>query len=176
MFKSADNKYEGLGGKLLIPSRKIKNIFFKNKGEKEQLDYPQGFSFFLKKDVWEKIGGYDEKIPFGCEEIDIGFKLKLHKIGCRLFKETNLVDLGIPQGQIKSIFNDYISSPKKFGLMIYGKGYFLKKYYSMFDFILVIFALFFLHLFLSIKKAAVNKDIDYITQFVKSYYKLAFKD
>ena len=175
-FKNIDNKYEGLGGKLFIPSREFKNIFFKkNQGNKDLLDYPQGFAFFLKKEIWDKIGGYDELIPFGCEELDIGFKLKLEKVRCILFKKTDFIDLGVPQGKSLNTSNDYFSGPQKNSLMIYGKWYFIKKYYSKFDFILVISALFFFQMFLSLKKSIIHKNTNYIKQFFLTYFNIIFK-
>lgn len=171
-FSNINGKYEGLGGRLLIPSREIRNLFLgcKKKSEKEILDYPQGFAFFLKKEVWEEIGGYDEKIPFGCEEIDIGFKLKQKKIKCYLFEETKLLDIGIPQGQMEK-GTDTLLDSKKFGLRISGKIFVLKKYYSNLDLIIIIPLLFFYHLLISIRKTVLTKNFDYIKQVIKSYFK-----
>lgn len=172
-FKNINGEYFGNGGKLFMPSRIIKELF-KNKSnyDKKLIDYPQGFAFFLKKDVWKDIGGYDETIPFGCEEIDIGFKLKSKNIKCNSYNNIVLLDLGIPQGKIKSDLDSLELDSEKFGQMIFGKIYFLKKYYSVFDFYITILFLFLIHLFLTIKKTWVNGGFKYIKQLFKAYFGL----
>ena len=41
----------------------------------------------MSKILWDDIKGYDESIPFGCEEMDLGFKIKKHNSSSHLLMQ-----------------------------------------------------------------------------------------
>jgi len=47
-------------------------------GLKPVIHYPQGYFLAFTRDVWEKLGGFDERfVPYDYEDVDLGYRAKL---------------------------------------------------------------------------------------------------
>jgi cellulose synthase/poly-beta-1,6-N-acetylglucosamine synthase-like glycosyltransferase len=168
-YKNIHTGKFGRGGKLFLFTRFLKNFFIKREGN-NLIDYPHGIAFFISKRLWSEIGGYDEKISFGCEEIDLGFKIKKSGAICKLFEDSFIIDLGNPQGRvINNKRKIYFSSQKSY-LMIRGKLLFIKKYYSFLDRIVAISWLLPIHLIFSIINSFKTKNSQYFLGVLNAYF------
>jgi len=168
-FMNTNKSYIGKGGRLFIPSRFLRELF-RIKNDNLRLDYPQGFAFFITKTVWDKIGGYDEKISFGCEEMDIGFKLRTIKASCQLCDDISITDIGIPQGEI-DLKKNMNSEVDKYGKMIYGKVFFINKHYSLFDKVIILPLLFLKHLMSASFKSFNYKNSGFLKAVLAAYFR-----
>ncbi len=110
----------------------IFNKFKSDKIEERKIfekDWVSGAAFFIKKSIFNKVGGFDENIFMYFEDIDlckrvrdIGFKIVVNK---SLFL-THLVS-GSSKGRNKKMKEDYYNS----------QDYFLKKYYGFWSMLVI---------------------------------------
>ena len=76
----------------------------------KEVDFISGGSFIIRKTVWNKIGGFDEKFnPSYFENIDLAFELR--KIGYKVIYQPKSIviyygEISIRK-DIKSVINEY---------------------------------------------------------------------
>lgn len=141
-----------LGSRELTPLRGIFALSFLNKffphnrisreywlkdlplDKKREVDVVPGSAFLIRKDVFQKVGGFDENIFLFFEESDLGRRVR--KIGYKLFI--------IPQSQIIHFWSGGKNDPPLMkGIFRKSRFYYFRKHFGLFPAILVeIFARF----------------------------------
>ena len=58
---------------------------------------PNGAGFFIKKELWDKVEGYDDHLPFGGDDDDIGIKLWLYGYVNYLYSKSIQIHIGMPE-------------------------------------------------------------------------------
>jgi len=58
---------------------------------------PNGSGFFIKKELWDKVEGYDDHLPFGGDDDDIGIKIWLYGYSNYLFSKSVQIHIGMPE-------------------------------------------------------------------------------
>lgn len=62
-----------------------------------------GAAFFTRKDIFDTIGKFDEQIPFGGEDVDVGIRSMLHGFANYIFAERLLIHIGMNERRNNSI-------------------------------------------------------------------------
>ena len=60
-----------------------------------EISYPNGLAIFIKKELWDKVGGYDDNLVFGGDDNDLGIKLWIFGYKNYLFSETLQIHTGM---------------------------------------------------------------------------------
>ncbi|MFA5519340.1 MAG: glycosyltransferase [Spirochaetota bacterium] len=123
-----------------------------------------GGQIFIKKELWQQIGGYDDHLKFGGDDNDLGIRLTLLGYNNYLYSETNQIHIGI---------NERIDNKKymqKFSDMFYAHLYTITKNYNSKNLIpsLIIYTGFtFLK---AIKQSVKRKNAGPLSSFLKGLY------
>ena len=126
--------------------------------------HPSGAGVFIKKDVWNDIGGYDEQYIFGGDDSDLGIKLWISGYKCYLFSETIQTHIGISRR----------SDNKKYAIYYADKLFahlgVITKNYSFINLIYTLPLYFMFMLIKSIKQSISRKSIGSIIGFLKGTF------
>ena len=58
---------------------------------------PNGSGFFIKKELWDRLEGYDDHLPFGGDDDDLGLKLWLYGYSNYLYSKSIQIHIGMPE-------------------------------------------------------------------------------
>ena len=72
--------------KLIYPSKLPKDYI---------VPAPSGGNIFFKKDIWKKLGGYDESFPFNIDDYDIGARSVIYGYNNYILNLNPIVHIGI---------------------------------------------------------------------------------
>lgn len=123
-----------------------------------------GGQIFIKKELWQKVGGYDNHLKFGGDDNDIGIRLTLFGYKNYLYSETNQLHIGI---------NERIDNKKymqKFSDMFYAHLYTMTKNYNLKNLIPSIIIYTGFTFLKAIKQSIQRKNIGPIFSFLKGLY------
>lgn len=84
-----------------------------------------GGQIFIEKNLWEKIGGYDDHLKFGGDDNDLGIKLTILGYNNYLYSETNQLHIGLNER------TDNIKYRQKFSDMFYAHLFTMTKNYRL---------------------------------------------
>jgi len=90
-------EYGGFFGWYFINTRKSINPDVLRKKRLFKVGFSQGCIFLIEKRLWELTGGYDESIPFGGDDNDLGIKLSLLGYDNYVFSGSIQNHLGITE-------------------------------------------------------------------------------
>jgi glycosyltransferase involved in cell wall biosynthesis len=128
-----------------------------------QIGYPSGIGIFIKKSIWNKVGGYDDYLKFGGDDNDIGIKLWLMGYHNYFFSKSQLIHLGL-YNKKDNLFYQKIKDNN------FAALYTITKNYRFFNMILEL-SVYSIFLFLkSIKQLIINRDSRRFFIFFQSYY------
>ncbi|MBD3318950.1 glycosyltransferase [Candidatus Woesearchaeota archaeon] len=85
--------------------------------------FPCGGALFLKKSLWQRVGGYDEHLVFGGDDTDLGIKLWMKGHEVRLFAKNLQTHIG------KGIRKNNEMYSRRFAATTYAMAYTLLKNY-----------------------------------------------
>ncbi len=90
----------------------------------QEIGHPSGIGIFIRKDVWNKVGGYDDFLKFGGDDNDLGIRLWNMGLENRLYSASVQIHTGM------AVRNDKKKYALKFMEMVYGHLYVITKTYS----------------------------------------------
>jgi len=131
--------------------------------------FPHGAGVFIKKSVWQEIGGYDDHLKFGGDDNDLGIKLWLFGYENYLYSKSLQIHLGLPERQDNKKYS------LKWKEMLYAHLYTLVKDYSFFNMIITLGCYSILAFFKSIKQSIFRFHYGPFLAFFQGYY-LFLKD
>lgn len=137
------NKSKSYGGYFcfyFIMETKYKSFHEVEKINGAKVGFPQGAILFFNKKIWDEIGGYDEYLPFGGDDNDIGIKSLLLGYNNYLFSEKIHIHIGLSERE------DNNKYAEKFKNMFYAHLYTIFKNYKLMNLMIflpiyIIFAL-----------------------------------
>jgi GT2 family glycosyltransferase len=134
-YNEGENFFKDYGGffnYLFIKDRKKVLLNKYKKFNSIEIGFPQGLGFLIKKELWLKIGGYDEHLKFGGDDNDLGIRLLLMGYKNYLYSQTIQKHLGLPERQ----------DNKKYSLkskeMFYSQLYTIVKDFKFFNMIITL--------------------------------------
>lgn len=156
------NRYGSYFGYYFI--REIKRIPVDAVGRYHGSQVPAtGGQIFIKKSLWQEIGGYDDHLKFGGDDNDLGIRLTLFGYRNYLYSETNQVHIGIEER------TDNTKYARKFRDTYYAHLYTIVKNYGMANMVaaMVIYPLF--TMLKSVKQSISRKNIGPVKAFFHGY-------
>jgi GT2 family glycosyltransferase len=123
-----------------------------------------GGQIYIKKDLWENTGGYDDHLKFGGDDNDLGIRLTLLGYNNYLYSDTNQVHIGINER------TDNRKYRQKFTDMFYAHLYTMTKNYRLINLIPSIPVYTGFTLLKAIKQSVQRKDPGPIWAFSKGLY------
>lgn len=108
-------------------TREVKRIDYRLLPELDGIliGHPTGQAIFMKKDLFVKMGGYDEHLTFGGDDCDLGIKLWLMGYKNYLYSKTLQMHIGMPER------NDKRKYALKFKEMFYAHLFTITKNYRL---------------------------------------------
>jgi len=68
---------------------------------------PCGAAFVIHRDLWRRLGGFDERFFTYCEDADLGFRAQLLGHACRFVPEARVAHVGSASTSVRSDFALY---------------------------------------------------------------------
>ena len=68
---------------------------------------PCGAAFVIRRDLWQTLGGFDERFFTYCEDADLGFRAQLLGHGCRFVPAARVAHVGSASTSVRSDFALY---------------------------------------------------------------------
>lgn len=131
---------------------------------KSLIGYPHGAGIFIKKEVWNRIGGYEEYLAFGGDDNDIGMKLWNYGYKCYLYSKSVQNHIGIAERTDNKKYNT------KHAKVCLALLFTIVKNCTFFNMVLMLFGTSLFYFLKSIKQSLVRRSI--FTLF--AYYKGSF--
>ncbi|GAB6072771.1 hypothetical protein JCM14244_11480 [Venenivibrio stagnispumantis] len=106
---------------------KVINVYLQNFNEERKesfIDWASGCSLIFRRDIFEKLGGFDEKIFMYTEDEEICYRV--HKLGYKILYTPDIVITHFVGKSSKNI-NDFIVKTKVKSEFYYFKKHFPKK-------------------------------------------------
>lgn len=123
----------------------------------------QGASFFLKKVLFDQIGLFDELIPFGGEDVDVGIRSILLGYRNYIYSQSILLHIGMRERQ------DKVRYQRKFKSGNIGLFLTIMKNYSINNLIISFFE-FSIYQFIKIlKDVVVRQDLSLLLAYIDTY-------
>jgi|LGVE01.1.fsa_nt_gb GT2 family glycosyltransferase len=127
-FNSNNKKFKP-GGNLTYfgSSYKLKEIQLKNSNQYDKLEisYPHGATFFIRKKIWDILGGFDETNDFYLDDTDLGVRVWISGYKCYCTTKAMAYHIGVPgtyhSNQYLMKYYNYIRGINKLMLKNYEK-------------------------------------------------------
>ncbi len=106
------------------PKKSISEI---EKLDKSIIGTPQGAGIFIKRDIWDELGGFDDIIPFGGDDDDLGMKSWMMGYKNYLYSNSLQIHIGL---------NERTNTKKysyKFGMKIFAHLHTITKNFKFFN-------------------------------------------
>jgi GT2 family glycosyltransferase len=158
------SKYGGFLGYNFLKRRPPLKESLVKKMHNQQVAFPIGFAFFIKRSIWNKVGGYDEHLIFGGDDNDLGIKIMLKGYKNYLYSKSLQKHIGMPERKDNKKYAD------KHKNMLYSQLYTIVKNYSFFNMILALLIYSTFSLLKSIKQSIFRLSIGPFISFWKGYY------
>jgi GT2 family glycosyltransferase len=124
----------------------------------------QGASFFVKRDIFDTVGVFDELIPFGGEDVDVGIRSLLMGFNNYIFADSRILHIGMDERA------DNIKYRNKFRFGNTSLFYNILKNYSLSNLLLSL-PLFSVYQFIKIlKDSVVRQDPSLIVTYFNSFF------
>jgi len=94
--------YFGLRGVVTLPRILLEKLSIYNH---RQIGFASGAGTFIKKDIWQKVGGYDELFSFGGDDSDLGMKLSLAGYKNYLYAKSYHIHIGMEERRDNKIYS-----------------------------------------------------------------------
>jgi len=90
--------------------------------------HPSGIGIFASKEVWLKVGGYDEDYIFGGDDSDLGIRLWLYGYKCYLYSKTIQLHIGMSRRSDNKKYSLYYGDKLFAHLGVITKNYLIKNF------------------------------------------------
>ncbi len=128
------------------------------------IGFPSGGALFIKKFLWQQVGGYDDHLKFGGDDNDLGIKLWIFGFRNYLYSKSIQIHLGLPERQ----------DTKKYSLkskdMFYAHLYTIVKNYSLTNMIITLCCYSCFAFIKSIKQSIQRSHAGPFQAFFQGYY------
>jgi len=162
-FVDKDNKESSYYGGFLNQSFIKKNKPLKlekiKKMHLQRIGFPHGAALFIKKSVWEEIGGYDENLRFGGDDNDIGMRLWMKGYDVRLYSK----DIQKHIGAAERMNNDKYK--KKLKETTFSQFYTIVKDFAAYNMIIILIGFSVFSLIKSVKQSIFRKNVTVLLSF-----------
>ncbi|MDD2907163.1 MAG: glycosyltransferase [Candidatus Gracilibacteria bacterium] len=128
-----------------------------------EISFPSGIGFFIKKDLWNNIGGFDDFLKFGGDDSDIGIKSWLFGYKNYLYTKSVQIHIGMPERKDNNKFNI------KFKEMFFADMYTITKNFGKLNMFITILMYSFYYFLRSIKQSIFRFNIGPFLAFFKGY-------
>lgn len=118
-----------------------------------QISHPNGSAIFLKRKVWDMVGGYDEQYTFGGDDTDLGIRIWLYGYKCYLFSKSIQRHIGITKRKDNKKYSNY------FGDKLYAHLSCIVKNYSLPDMCFCLIYYWIFNILKAIKQAFMRKSV-----------------
>lgn len=118
-----------------------------NFSPKQKISYADGKAFFMKRNIWKQVGGYDDHLHFGGDDNDLGIKLWIAGYKNYLYSDSVQLHIGMPER------TNTIKYSNKFRKMVYGHFYTITKNYSFLNLVMCLPLYFVYSFFKAIKQS-----------------------
>jgi len=125
---------------------------------------PNGSGFFIKKSIWDAVGGYDDFLPFGGDDDDLGIKLWLQGYKNYLFSESIQTHIGIETRTNTLLYS------QKFGKKVFAHLYTIVKNFNFHNMVLTLIGYTLFILLKSIKQSIDRKNLLPFRMAINGYY------
>lgn len=103
--------------------------FDKSISEKERyVDWASGCSLVIRREVWEQVGGFDEKFFLYCEDED--FCLRAQRLGYRVLYSPEITVVHHEKGSSMDDIVEFVVTERMLSEIYFLKKHFSKKEYS----------------------------------------------
>lgn len=126
--------------------------------------FPEGKGLFIKRCIWQEVGGYDPHLKFGGDDTDIGIKLWLMGYINYIYSRTVQIHIGMPERQ------DNKKYAIKWNNVFYAHLYTIVKNYSFFNMMITLFLYSCFGFIKSLKQSIFRVDIRSFLSFFSGYY------
>lgn len=126
--------------------------------------FPEGKGFFMQKQTWFEVGGYDEHLTYGGDDTDLGIRLWLFGFKNYLYAKKTFLHIGTPERTDNQKF------AKKWKLIFYAHLYTIFKNYSGISLPLGVFGYSVFGLLKSIKQSIIRKDFGSLRSYFDGLY------
>jgi len=126
--------------------------------------FPEGKGLFIKKRIWQEVGGYDPHLKFGGDDTDLGIKLWLMGHRNYIYSRTVQIHIGLPERQDNRKF------AIKWKNIFYAHLYTIVKNYSFFNMIITLILYSCFGFIKSVKQSLFRADIRSFLSFFSGYY------
>lgn len=126
---------------------------------------PNGSGLFFEKKIWEEVGGYDDFLPFGGDDDDLGMKLWLSGYKNYLYSKSIQIHIGIPER------TDTKRYSVKFEKKVFAHLYTIVKNYRFANMLITILGYTIFIILKSLKQALERKSILPITSGLRGFLK-----
>ena len=93
-----------------------------------EIGFASGQGIFMKKSLWNSIGGYDDYLKFGGDDNDLGIKIWMSGHKCYLYSKTIQIHIG-KSGRTGKIDNSHRGELMKISDIFYAQLYTIIKNY-----------------------------------------------
>ncbi|MDD2870873.1 MAG: glycosyltransferase [Candidatus Gracilibacteria bacterium] len=129
-----------------------------------EISFPSGIGFFIKKEIWNKLGGYDDFLKFGGDDSDIGIKSYMFGFKNFLYTKSIQIHIGMSERQDNNKFRI------KFRDMFFADLYTMTKNYTKYNLIITIVLYSIFYFIRSIKQSLFRFHIGPFFAFFEAYY------
>lgn len=126
--------------------------------------FPEGKGLFIKKCIWQEVGGYDPHLKFGGDDTDLGIKLWLMGYRNYIYSKTVQLHIGLPERQ------DNKKYAIKWKNIFYAHLYTIVKNYGFFNMIITLILYSCFGFIKSAKQSLFRADIRSFFSFFSGYY------
>ena len=138
-----------------------KDLFVKF--DNQEVGFPHGQGFFIKKTIWKEIGEFDDYLIFGGDDNDIGIRSWLFGYKNYIYTKSFQIHLGLPERQ------DNKKYAIKFRDMFYAGLYTIVKNFKFHNMVFTLVSYSIFMLIKSIKQSIYRLDIRVIVSFFIGY-------
>jgi len=125
---------------------------------------PNGAGIFIKKELWNYVGGYDDHLQFGGDDDDLGMRLWMFGYSNYLYSNSLQIHIGMAER------TDTVKYATKFQKKVYAHMYTIVKNFSLINAIITINGYIIFSSAKAFKQSIKRKSIKPLTSTAHGYY------
>jgi GT2 family glycosyltransferase len=125
---------------------------------------PQGACFFIKKNIWKELNGYDTFLTFGGDDDDLGMKAWMRGYKNYLYSKSIQIHIGLAER------TDTKKYSEKFGKKTFAHLYTIIKNFNVINMIVSLFLYIHFNFLKSIKQSVVRLSASPLLNYIKGCF------